>query len=721
MDTDNQPILVLDDDSKFRKLLVDILVTTGLPVMQARSARDATSLVEHEQPSLVIVDYRLPDEDGLTWVGKFRQSGAKMPIVLLSANWLDKQTFDTARNVHRISLILRKPIVPALFLDQIKSLLPSLRGAPQVVPQAMPGSEAAAMAQGVPASLGEPIKTDKLDRVRKAYIADLPRTWAQLADAVTRGETGDRDAKADAQMQGHKIRGSAGSVGLNYVSEMAGKVEDMLVAIGKVEAHAAKIIWSDIRKVIEECEHHIQEQLVEARAQQSSGAAESLPASSAKIIFLSKVHEPEKIGRKSYWNGTVDVLSVPTVKHKLIAGLGKGVVDGAIIRADEGDELLEACKAVRSLPGASALPLALTCKSINRFSKGELNYSGISLILDNNTTVQKIIDQLITLSRRRKPRILNVEDDETVSDIVQSILNNEGMLVRGLKEPIQTIQALEDFKPDLLLLDVQMPGISGYDVCRLIRSDPNWKSMPILFLTANGGYEARTLAFEAGADDFIAKPVVETELLTRVTAHLKRARAAGGYSRSDFWSDNSLATAAFYYLCERQNISNSGKFSICLIEIEHLHEISVMHGFQFALQVWSSLYQLVHERFTTETVRARWGDFGVALAFPESDTAAVEEAMQALRREFKQTVLAGSGSAVTCSFNFGIASCPRDGNRVEQVVSAASSRLVTEVKAVAPPAATNAPVKPAMWTGEVARPSASDVFGSLSGRGDNDD
>lgn len=715
VDTENQPILVLDDDGKFRKLLVDILLTTGVPVMQARSAREATQLAEQEPPSLVIVDYRLPDEDGLSWVSKFRESGAKTPVVLLSANWLDKQTFDTARNVHRISLILRKPIVPALFLDQIKSLLPSLKDKPQVVPQAIPSAQTA----GTTAA-EEPAKTDKLERVRKAYIADLPRTWGQLKEAATRGEGGDRDAKADAQMQAHKIRGSAGSVGLNYVSEMAGKVEDMLVAIGKVELQAAKIIWGDIRKVINEVDQHIQAQLVELKAP-STAASEALPPGSSKLIFLSKVHEPEKIGRKSYWNGTVDVLSVPTVKHRLIQSLGKGVVDGAIIRADEPDELLEACKTVRMLPGASALPLALTCKSIKAFSKSELSYAGISFILDANTTVQKIMEQLIGLSRRRKPRVLNVEDDETVSEIVQSILNNEGMLVRGLKEPIQTIQALEEFRPDLLLLDVQMPGISGYDVCRLIRSDSNWKSLPILFLTANGGYEARTLAFEAGADDFIAKPVVETELLTRVTAHLKRARAAGGYSRGDFWSDSSLSTAAFYFLCERQNLPSSGKYAVALIEIEHLHEISVMHGFHFALQVWSALYQLVHERFTAETVRARWGDFGVALAFPQSDTLAAQEAIQALRREFQQTVLAGSGSAISCSFNFGIASSPQDGNRLEQVVAAASSRLVSEVKVAVPPAVSNQPVKQVMWTGEVARPSASDVFGSLSGRGDKDD
>lgn len=718
---ENQPILVLDDDAKFRKLLVEILLTTGCPVMQARSAREATTLVAHEQPSMVIVDYRLPDEDGLTWVGRFRETGAKTPVVLLSANWLDKQTFDTARNVHRVSLILRKPIVPNLFLDQIKSLLPSLRNAPQMVPQTISGSDSESVDQAASGQVNTPVKTDKLERVRKAYVADLPQTWAQLAETSSRGEAGDRDAKADTQMQAHKIRGSAGSVGLSYVSEMAGKIEDMLIAIGKVEAQTAKIIWSDINKVIAETERHIKEQLVDTKSS-SSTQVEALPPGSSKIIFLSAVHEPEKIGRKSYWGGTVDVLSVPTVKHRLIQSLGKGVVDGAIIRADEPDELLESCKAVRALPGAFALPLALTCKSIRAFSQTELNYAGISYILDANTTVQQIIEKLIALSRRRKPRVLNVEDDETVSEIVQSILNNEGMLVRGLKEPIQTLQALEDFKPDLLLLDVQMPGISGYDVCRLIRSDATWKSLPILFLTANGGYEARTLAFEAGADDFIAKPVVETELLTRVTAHLKRARAAGGYNRGDFWSDSSLATAAFYNLCERQNISGSGSFAIALIEIEHLHEISVMHGFHFALQVWSALYQLVHERFTAETLRARWGDFGMALAFPQSDAVSAGEAMQALRREFQQTVLAGSGSAVTCSFNFGIAASPRDGTRVEQVVAAASSRLVVEVKALTPPAVTHdQPVKQVTWTGEIAKPSASDVFGSFAGKGDRDD
>src|SRR6202043_2057431 len=98
----------------------------------------------------------------------------------------------------------------------------------------------------------------------------------------------------------------------------------------------------------------------------------------------------------------------------------------------------------------------------------------------------------------RQPRILTVDDDVVLTTFLQNILGGEGMHVSALNEPIGIMECLENVKPDLVLLDVMMPGLSGYDVCRLLRAHQDWKALPVVFLTSKSDARGRAAAFEAG-------------------------------------------------------------------------------------------------------------------------------------------------------------------------------------------------------------------------------
>ncbi len=78
--------------------------------------------------------------------------------------------------------------------------------------------------------------------------------------------------------------------------------------------------------------------------------------------------------------------------------------------------------------------------------------------------------------------------------------------------------------PDLLILDLEMPTFSGFDLCQIVRQDPQWGDVPILVVTAHTDAESMQQVFAATADDFISKPVVGPELVTRVTSHIERVR-----------------------------------------------------------------------------------------------------------------------------------------------------------------------------------------------------
>jgi two-component system response regulator RpaA len=117
--------------------------------------------------------------------------------------------------------------------------------------------------------------------------------------------------------------------------------------------------------------------------------------------------------------------------------------------------------------------------------------------------------------------ILVVDDEERVALSIERSLQ-QGYQVRVTYNGTDALKTARRIKPDLIILDVMMPGMSGLEVCQELRSDPILKSVPILFLTARGRVEDKIEGFEAGADDYMTKPFDVRELLLRVKAILQR-------------------------------------------------------------------------------------------------------------------------------------------------------------------------------------------------------
>jgi DNA-binding response OmpR family regulator len=118
-------------------------------------------------------------------------------------------------------------------------------------------------------------------------------------------------------------------------------------------------------------------------------------------------------------------------------------------------------------------------------------------------------------------RVLVVEDEPALRDTLEWNLVHEGYLVNTAADGIAGLQRAREWKPDLLILDLMLPGMDGLEVCRQLRKDT---SLPILMLTARESETDRVVGLEMGADDYLTKPFHMRELLARVKAQLRRAR-----------------------------------------------------------------------------------------------------------------------------------------------------------------------------------------------------
>ena len=129
------------------------------------------------------------------------------------------------------------------------------------------------------------------------------------------------------------------------------------------------------------------------------------------------------------------------------------------------------------------------------------------------------------MSVQRVYRILVVDDESDVTELLEYKLEQEGYRVATLNDPLAFVAKVREFEPDLMLLDIMMPELSGIQLCRIIRADSAMRKTPVIFLSARSEVEDRIKGLEAGAEDYISKPFNINELLLRISKMLKRSGA----------------------------------------------------------------------------------------------------------------------------------------------------------------------------------------------------
>jgi DNA-binding response OmpR family regulator len=138
-------------------------------------------------------------------------------------------------------------------------------------------------------------------------------------------------------------------------------------------------------------------------------------------------------------------------------------------------------------------------------------------------------------------RILIVDDDDKMRLLLHDVLSDKGYETLEAIDGVEAIQVIQSEKPDLVILDIMMPRMSGFEVLRQLR---HWSNLPVLVLSARGNLEDKTECLDLGADDYMTKPIEMKELLARVRAVLRRTAAErplsgrsqfdDGYLRIDF-------------------------------------------------------------------------------------------------------------------------------------------------------------------------------------------
>lgn len=659
-------ILLIDDDQAFRTLVIPALEAKGHRVLQAANGFAAERIISDYLVDLIIVDGHLDDVDGEQWIADRRAEGVNTPMVFISGYWRSPEAYARLTDELDVAQIVHKPVLPIGFSEQIDQLLSF---EPEMSPE--------------DASLER-----ALAEIRAAYIHTLPTETQALVDllAEAKANPDDIDSLNKVKSLAHKLRGTAGSYGLLQLSNLFGSVEEMIVEIVRANSKPTIRDWSSLTYYV--MEGHA---LAKSAAEQWPGAQsearqlEAVPRETANARILMVDDDPaflrliQEIGNQRL----VNVIPATTIPEAIEAARNFDL-DAAIIDANLGEpEISLQCAAeLRNLAGNETLPLAFISgghgQIANRIAAA---HAGASLFLEKPIgpdALEAAVQHLVAIRQGTKARVLVVDDDPMFIRQVATVLEFAGMTVQSLTQTAPILQVLEEFRPDVVLLDVMMPGISGYDICRMLKTQPRWQDTPILFITAQSGWETRVATFQAGGDDYLSKPVVSEELLARVKVRVERSRLLRDRADKDAITGLLLRRAFMTELSARMSsaMNNGGIVTIAMIDLDHFKKVNDTNGHLSGDGVLAGIGRLFLRRFRTEDLRGRWGGEEFILAFSDEDPDTVCGAIQTALDEFKEIPFpAERGGSIHVTFSAGIASFPADGESPYELIKVADRRL----------------------------------------------
>lgn len=272
--------------------------------------------------------------------------------------------------------------------------------------------------------------------------------------------------------------------------------------------------------------------------------------------------------------------------------------------------------------------------------------------------------------------ILIIDDDELAGHAHALALEQAGLRAHVITDPTKAIDTLDELNPDLVLLDMHMPGVNGIEIAKIIRQEHHHLTLPILFLSSERDEMRQQEARQVGGDDFIAKPVDGQTLARLVKIRANRARKLKQVAERDGLT-GLLDHVRFKERLNAEIIRSqrSGTpLSLCLIDIDHFKKVNDTHGHQAGDRVIQTLAHSLTGALRRSDVIGRYGgeEFAVILLDTELDAAAT--VINRIREAFSWLDFHAGETTFSCTMSAGIAAAHKS-DTTEAIIGRADEAL----------------------------------------------
>lgn len=361
----------------------------------------------------------------------------------------------------------------------------------------------------------------------KDKICDRITVLEQVSTAIQQGKLNSQ-LRQQGQQEAHKLAGSLGTFGLSKGSVLAREIEHLFQHSSSFNAEETLHYHQLVVKLRYEVERNNNHLPLSTSPQNFSEPASVKLNSSRQLWIISsdqsliQMATSTALKLKLVPHAIADLSFLEEMRHRLPETQTPPIV---LLDFDFNfsDRLL-----TELTQNPPFLPVIVLTQQKDFTQRVKVAKSGGRAFLEKPITAEEIaqaVSNILRQSDKMNTKVLIVDDEPVILDTLQALLKPWGIQTFTLNDPRQFWEILESTTPDLLILDIEMPYLDGIELCRVVRTDPRWNSLPVIFLSAHSNEMIQHQVFTVGADDYLTKPIEESTVVNRILNRLRRTQS----------------------------------------------------------------------------------------------------------------------------------------------------------------------------------------------------
>ena len=535
---------------------------------------------------------------------------------------------------------------------------------------------------------------EALRAMRAQYQASLPGKLAEIAalwEALRHAKKLDAATTQTLHRLVHSLTGSGATFGMSALSLAAKTLEltlkDELQSAERLSAELSNRIqaqWHKVTLAAENPDAARPEKTSKITLEMEAKAA-TKQSSSTILLVEDDLDQARNLELQlSHFGYTVKILHETASLNASIAEIHPAVIIMDVVFPDSDMSGPLAITALSDEIKASIPVVFLSSRSdIN--SRLTSVRAGAAAYFTKPVDMGMLIDKLDSLTSDISPdpyKVLIIDDSTSLADFYALTLQSAGMDTRVVTDPMTMLDAISDFTPELILMDMYMPGCSGLELARIIRQQEVYVSTPIVFLSAETNIDIQLEAKQFGADDFLTKPIDATHLISSVTSRVLRYRTLRAFmvrdSLTGLLNHTKIKEELDVEVLRAQRQKSSLVFA--MIDIDFFKKVNDTYGHATGDRVIKSLSRLLQQRLRKTDIIGRYGGEEFAVVLRDTDGVSATAAMEHIRKAFEQIVQHSDDTELTVTFSCGLAEFPAFASADE--VSIAADKAMFEAKAL---------------------------------------
>ena len=509
----------------------------------------------------------------------------------------------------------------------------------------------------------------QLEALRKNFIEQLPKRLDALENGLQRWRQSlDEVELAEFHRTAHSLTGAGATFGCEELSCVARKLEQQLVSTELArELDVVETLLQQVRQAMQQAGR-------EQVKQEFETPLVTVPQGSpgGRVVYLLEDEEESRknlavqlghFGYKTELFASASELATATRKQRPAAIIADIVlVEGGLAGIDV-VKVINAEQAVQ-------VPVIFISARDDFEARLESVRAGGRAYFKKPLSIESLVDmvdELTSVEEVQPYRILIVDDSESQALYYAGLLGQAGMEIEVVTEPEKVMDAIKEFSPELVLMDMYMPYCSGVELAAVIRQQPSYLGLPIVFLSAETDRSIQLDAMSTGGDDFLSKPIKPVNLIKSVSIRAERYRGLGSRMSQDsltgLLNHRRIMEALSREMARVQR--HGGSLSFAMLDIDHFKLVNDNHGHAVGDRVIKGLARLLKQRLRNTDHIGRYGGEEFAVIMPETSLAKAVKVMNEVRQSFAELLHSAGEQTITVTLSAGVAAAPAISNAAE--------------------------------------------------------